>query len=319
MPIAVRHLSFVYMAGTPMAVEALRDVSFEVEDGEFVGIIGPTGSGKSTLIQHLNGLIRPRPGTVFVDGEDVGDRRTDLRRLRLKVGLVFQYPEYQLFEETVYDDVAFGPRSMGLPADEVDRRVRRALKMMGLDPDAFARRSPFELSGGQRRRVAIAGVLALGCSKLILDEPTAGLDPGGRRDLLRLLTQLNRSGMTVLLVTHDMDELAQVARRALVMSEGRVVADAAVRELFARHRALLEEHHLDVPAPVRILYGLRERGADVRLDRLTVDEVAEEIVRWWQRTRGSADGRPASAEGGGRLRQGAHHGRRDHPRAIRPR
>lgn len=314
MPIAVRHLSYVYMAGTPMAVEALRDVSFEVQDGEFVGIIGPTGSGKSTLIQHLNGLIRPRPGTVFVDGEDVGDRRTDLRRLRLKVGLVFQYPEYQLFEETVYDDVAFGPRSMGLAPDEVDRRVRKALEMMGLDPEAFGRRSPFELSGGQRRRVAIAGVLALGCSKLILDEPTAGLDPGGRRDLLRLLTRLNRSGMTVLMVTHDMDELAQVARRALVLSEGRLVADAPVRELFARHRALLEEHHLDVPAPVRILYGLRACGADVRLDRLTVDEVADEIMRWWQRAHGGANGRAAPGEGG-RVR--AHRG--DHPRAVRPR
>ena len=315
MPIAVRHLSFVYMAGTPMAVEALRDISFEIQDGEFVGIIGPTGSGKSTLIQHLNGLIRPRPGVVFVDGEDVGDRRTDLRRLRLKVGLVFQYPEHQLFEETVYDDVAFGPRSMGLEPDEVDRRVRRALKMVGLDPETFGRRSPFELSGGQRRRVAIAGVLALGCSKLILDEPTAGLDPGGRRDLLRLLTQLNRSGMTVLMVTHDMDELAQVARRALVLSEGRLVADAPVRELFAHHRELLRQHHLDVPTPVRILHELRARGADVRLDRLTVEEVADEIARWWHRTRGSADGRVPAEEG---ERLGAHR-RGDHPRAVRPR
>lgn len=315
MPIAVRHLSHVYMPGTPMAVPSLRDVSFEVADGEFVGIIGPTGSGKSTLVQHLNGLIRPRPGTVFVDGQDVGDRRTDLRQLRLKVGLVFQYPEHQLFEETVYDDVAFGPRSMGLEPAEVDRRVRRAMAMMGLDVEALGRRSPFELSGGQRRRVAIAGVLALGCSKLILDEPTAGLDPAGRRELLRLLTRLNREGMTILLVTHDMDDLAEVARRVLVLSEGRLVADAPIRELFGQHRALLQEHHLDVPAAVRILYGLRERGAEVRLDRITVDEVAAEVARWWRSARGTSDGRAAVEREGSR----AHGHRRDRPRPVRPR
>ncbi len=320
MPIVVRHLSHVYMPGTPMAVPALHDVSFEIADGESVGLIGPTGSGKSTLVQHLNGLIRPRPGTVFVDGQDVGDRRTDLRRLRRTVGLVFQYPEYQLFEETVYDDVAFGPRSMGLDADEVDRRVRRAMALMGLDVEALAKRSPFELSGGQRRRVAIAGVLALGCSKLILDEPTAGLDPAGRRDLLRLLARLNREGMTVLLVTHDMDDLAEVARRVLVLSEGRLVADAPVRELFSRHRALLQEHRLDVPVAVRILYALRERGADVRLDRIGVDEVAEEILRWWRATRGPADGRAASGPTSTSQERSRTHGhRRDRPRPVRPR
>ncbi|WP_324668423.1 energy-coupling factor transporter ATPase [Geochorda subterranea] len=320
MPIVVRHLSHVYMPGTPMAVPSLHDVSFEIADGESVGLIGPTGSGKSTLVQHLNGLIRPRPGTVLVDGHDVGDRRTDMRRLRRTVGLVFQYPEYQLFEETVYDDVAFGPRSMGLDADEVDRRVRRAMAMMGLDVEALARRSPFELSGGQRRRVAIAGVLALGCSKLILDEPTAGLDPGGRRDLLRLLARLNREGMTVLLVTHDMDDLAEVARRVLVLSEGRLVADAPVRELFAQHRALLQRHRLDVPATVRVLYALRDRGADVRLDRLGVGEVAEEILRWWRATRGPVDGRAASEPSSpSQERRRAHGHRRDRPRPVRPR
>lgn len=308
------------MPNTPMAVRALSDVSFDVDDGEFVAIIGPTGSGKSTLIQHLNGLIRPRPATVFVDGQDVGDRRTDLRKLRLQVGLVFQYPEYQLFEETVYADIAFGPRSAGLSPEEVDRRVRRSMELVGLRPAEFARRSPFELSGGQRRRAAIAGVLALGCSKLILDEPTAGLDPGGRRELLRLLSRLNRSGMTIVLVTHNMDEVAQVAERALVLSAGRIAVDAPVRELFARHRKLLEEHHLSIPAAVRILHELHARGADVRLDRLTVDEVAGEIARWWKgrATRNGATGGARRAPGlSPEGRAAGAHG--DHPRAVRPR
>lgn len=307
--IRVRHLSYTYLAHTPMAVAALHDVSFDVEAGEFVAILGPTGSGKSTLVQHLNGLLRPRPGTVWVNGQDLGDRRTDLRKVRVQVGLLFQYPEHQLFEETVFQDVAFGPRSMGLAPDEVEQRVRRALAWVGLDADELGGRSPFELSGGQKRRVAMAGVLALGCQALVLDEPTAGLDPGGRRELLDLLVRLNRRGMTIVMVTHDMDEAARVARRALVLADGRVVADAPVRELFAGSRELLQRYGLDVPAVVDILHQLRARGAPVRVDRLTVDEAAREIAAWKL-------GRPATVRDGVR-EGGAGPARRHHHRPVR--
>lgn len=263
-----------------MAVQALSDVSLSIEDGEFVALIGPTGSGKSTLVQHFNGLLRPPKGVVVVDGIDVGDRRADLRALRRRVGMVFQYPEHQLFEETVFDDVAFGPRCLGFSPDETRERVRRALSLVGLDPDEVGHRSPFTLSGGQKRRVALAGVLALECPILVLDEPTAGLDPRGRRELMQLLARLNRSGTTVVLVTHDMEEVAAWARRALLLSAGRLVADEPVRELFCRHGELLEAHGLGVPAVVQVLRRLKALGAPVAGDGLTVEEAAREILRW---------------------------------------
>ena len=280
MSIRVQHLSYTYRASPQAEVAALVDVSFEIADGEFVALIGPTGSGKSTLVQHLNGLLRPPPGTVWVDGIDVGDRRADLRAVRRRVGLVFQYPEYQLFEETVWRDVAFGPRNLGLDEEEVARRVRRALNLVGLDPDETGPRSPFELSGGQKRRVALAGVLALECPTLVLDEPTAGLDPRGRRDLLALLLRLNRSGTTIVLVTHSMEEVARVARRALLLSQGRLVADLPVRDLFYRHAELLVTHGLAVPDAVELVQRLRQRGAQLLGEPLTPEEVVRAIARW---------------------------------------
>ena len=280
MSIRVQHLSYTYRASLQAEVPALVDVSFEIAEGEFVALVGPTGSGKSTLVQHLNGLIRPMPGTVWVDGIDVGDRRADLRAVRRRVGLVFQYPEHQLFEETVWRDVAFGPRNLGLDEEEVARRVRRALKLVGLDPDEVGSRSPFELSGGQKRRVALAGVLALECPILVLDEPTAGLDPRGRRELLSLLSRLNRSGTTILLVTHSMEEVARVARRALLLSQGRLAADLPVRELFYRHADLLAAHGLAVPEVVELVQRLRQRGARLEGEPLTPEEAAQAIARW---------------------------------------
>ena len=280
MPIRVQHLSYTYRTSPHAAVKALDDVSFEIADGESVAIIGPTGSGKSTLVQHLNGLLRPPPGTVWVDGIDVGDRRADLRALRRKVGMVFQYPEHQLFEETVWRDVAFGPRNLGLEPAEVERRVHRALRLVGLDPDEVGQRSPFELSGGQRRRVALAGVLALEPPILVLDEPTAALDPQGRRELLDLLVRLHRRGTTIVLVTHAMEEVARVAGRALVLSQGRMVADEPVRSLFYHHGELLRAHGLEVPEAVELIQRLRQRGAPLVPEPLTPEQVAQAIARW---------------------------------------
>lgn len=281
MGIEVRNLWFTYQAGTPMPLTALQGINLRIEEGEFVGIIGPTGSGKSTLMQHLNGLLRPKAGTVLVDGVDLGAKETDLGAVRAKVGLVFQYPEHQIFEETVAADVAFGPKNLGLPEDEVQLRVQEALEMVGLSYQEVGARFPFELSGGQLRRVAIAGVLAMRPKYLILDEPTAGLDPRGREEILERIGRLHREqAMTILFVTHNMDEVARLAQRLVVMHQGKIVLEGTPREVFG-HKEELEAMGLGVPQVTEVMYRLRAAGEKVETRVLTVEEAKEEIIAWW--------------------------------------
>jgi energy-coupling factor transport system ATP-binding protein len=276
--IDARDLHHTYLQGTPMEAVALRGISLTIGHGERVGIIGPTGSGKSTLVQTFNALVRPTRGTVSVDGVDLFARATDQRAVRQKVALLFQYPEYQLFEETVAKDVGFGPRNLGLPEAEVTERVRDAMTAVGLDPATFGPRSPFSLSGGEMRRVALAGVLAMAPRVLILDEPTAGLDPQGKADLLRLIHDLHARGeLTVLVISHSMDEIAQVAERVIVMDAGRVVMDGPTREVFARGEEL-ERLHLGMPQAAQVLHRLRARGVPVRTDLLSLEEARDEIL-----------------------------------------
>ena len=273
MPIVIEHLNYVYMSGGPYETHALDDVSLTIEDGEFVGLIGHTGSGKSTLVQHLNGLLLPSSGKITVDGLDIADKATDRRAIRRKVGLVFQYPENQLFEETVEKDIAFGPRNLGLDEAEIDRRVRDAMRKVALDYDALHERSVFELSGGQMRRVAIAGVLAMEPRTLVLDEPCAGLDPRGREEILGLIRDLHRdTGATIVMVSHSMDDVASLAERVIVMNHGKVAMDGAPRDVFSRG-AELRAIGLDVPQAVLLADKLRERGFDVPQGVYRVEEI----------------------------------------------
>ena len=273
MPIVIEHLNYVYMSGGPYETHALDDVSLTIGDGEFVGLIGHTGSGKSTLVQHLNGLLLPSSGKITVDGLDIADKATDRRAIRRKVGLVFQYPENQLFEETVEKDIAFGPRNLGLDDAEIDRRVRDAMRKVALDYDALHERSVFELSGGQMRRVAIAGVLAMEPRTLVLDEPCAGLDPRGREEILGLIRDLHRdTGATIVMVSHSMDDVASLAERVIVMNHGKVAMDGAPRDVFSRG-AQLRAIGLDVPQAVLLADKLRERGFDVPQGVYRVEEI----------------------------------------------
>ena len=273
MPIVIEHLNYVYMSGGPYETHALDDVSLTIEDGEFVGLIGHTGSGKSTLVQHLNGLLLPTSGTITVDGLNIADKATDRRAIRRKVGLVFQYPENQIFEETVEKDIAFGPKNLGLDDAEIDRRVKGAMRKVALDYDALHERSVFELSGGQMRRVAIAGVLAMEPRTLVLDEPCAGLDPRGREEILGLIRDLHRdTGATIVMVSHSMDDVASLAERVIVMNHGRVAMDGTPREVFSRG-AELRAIGLDVPQAVLLADKLRERGFDVPQGVYRVEEI----------------------------------------------
>jgi len=281
MPIVVKDLHYTYNAGTPLATPALRGVSLTVADGEFVALVGPVGAGKSTLLQHLNGLIVPPAGAVWVDGQDLGGRGVDWRAVRRRVGLVFQYPEQQLFADTVYDDVAFGPRNLGLDETAVARRVREAMAAMGLDYDSLKGRSPFTLSGGEQRRVALAGVLALGPRYLLLDEPTAGLDPVGRRELFELLVRLHREqGVAVVLVTHDLEAVARLAEKVVVLAGGRVALAGPPEEVLgASRRADLKALALDAPAAAQLVDHLRRRGWDLPGNLVRDEEVAAAIAR----------------------------------------
>ena len=276
--IETQHLTHIYGAGMPDATVALEDVSFSVEAGDFVGIIGSTGSGKSTLISHFNGLLKPTSGKVLVDGEDIWADPAQIRKFRFLVGMVMQYPEYQLFEETVYKDIAFGPKNMGLSEQEIDRRVRRAAEFCGLPID-YLNRSPFELSGGQKRRVAIAGVLAMEPRILVLDEPAAGLDPEGRDTILSQIRQYHKdTGTTVLLVSHSMEDIARYANRVLVMDQRRVAMYDEVEKVFARAPELLELG-LSVPQVTKIFLKLREMGLDIATDVYTTPYAVKTVLK----------------------------------------
>ena len=279
MSIVIEHLNYVYMTGGPYETKALSDVNLTIHDGEFIGLIGHTGSGKSTLVQHLNGLIMPTSGRVLVDGMDLADKGTDRRAVRQRVGLVFQYPENQLFEETVEKDIAFGPKNLGLDDAEIDRRVRDAMRRVALDYDRLHERSVFELSGGQMRRVAIAGVLAMEPQVLVLDEPCAGLDPRGREEILGLIKRLHaEAGTTIVMVSHSMDDVASLAERVIVMNHGELVMDGAPRDVFACGEEL-RGMGLDVPQAVQLADKLRERGFDIPEGIYRIEEIKAEIEK----------------------------------------
>ncbi len=277
MPIEIKHLDHIYMPDSPFETKALDNVTLTIGDGEFVGLIGHTGSGKSTLVQHLNGLMKPDHGSVIVDGMDVSDKNTDLREIRRRVGLVFQYPEHQLFEETVRKDVSFGPRNLGCSEQEIEERVVKACHQVGLSDEKLDM-SPFDLSGGNKRRVAIAGVLAMRPRVLVLDEPTAGLDPRGRNELLELIRGLHdEEGNTIVMVSHSMDDISALAQRIIVMNEGRVAMDGTPREVFA-HPQELVDMHLGVPAAAQLAMELRKRGYNLPDNVYTLDEMRSLIL-----------------------------------------
>ena len=288
MSIQVKHLNQIYSQGTAFEQQALKDVNLEIEDGEFIGLIGHTGSGKSTLIQHLNGLIRATDGDILYNGVSIYSEGFKMKELRSKVGLVFQYPEYQLFEIDVFSDVCFGPKNLGLSPEEVERRARRALELVGIGEEYYSQ-SPFDLSGGQKRRVAIAGVLAMEPDVLILDEPTAGLDPKGRDEILGEIAALReKTGMTVVLVSHSMEDVANYVSRIIVMNHGSVMLDGAPREVF-RHVKELEEVGLAAPQVTYIMHTLKEAGLVKSADATTLPEAAEEICRSFGMTRRQAE------------------------------
>ncbi len=277
MSIRLEHLNYIYSAGTAFERQALTDINLEFPDGQFVGMIGHTGSGKSTLIQHLNGLLKPTSGRVLYNGADIFAEGFDLRQLRSKVGLVFQYPEHQLFETDVFTDVCFGPKNLGVPKEEIEARALAALEQVGLK-EKYYKMSPFELSGGQKRRAAIAGVLAMEPEMLVLDEPTAGLDPKGRDDILDQVAKLHEERkITVVLVSHSMEDIARYVERIIVMNHGSVLFDDAPREVF-RHYRELEQVGLAAPQVTYLVNELREKGWEIPTDATTVEEAAQAIL-----------------------------------------
>ena len=286
MSIALEHVNYVYSPGTAYEKQALKDISFEIEQGQFVGIIGHTGSGKSTLIQHFNGLVKATSGRILYEGQNIYDEGYDMRKLRSQVGLVFQYPEYQLFEADVLSDVCFGPKNQGLSPEECEARAKEALEMVGF-PEKYYRQSPFELSGGQKRRAAIAGILAMRPKVLVLDEPTAGLDPKGRDEILDQVEYLHKeTGMTVILVSHSMEDIARYVERIIVMNHGEKMLDGSPREVFSHYKEL-EKVGLAAPQVTYVMHDLKERGFDVSPDATTIEEAADEIMKSFQMTRSS--------------------------------
>lgn len=276
--IRTENLTHIYNKGTPFQMAAIDDVNIEIEKGELVGIIGHTGSGKSTLIQHLNGLLKPESGKIYLDGEDIWADKSKIRNVRFKVGLCFQYPEYQLFEETVYKDIAFGPTNMGLSEAEIDKRVREAANFVGLKSE-YLEKSPFDLSGGEKRRAAIAGVMAMQPEVLIMDEPTAGLDPKGRDRILSMLKEYREeTGSTVLLVSHSMEDVAKLATKVLVMNDSHAVMYGSVSEVYSRGEEL-SEMGLNVPQITRVFMGLKAKGFNVNEGIYTVEQGLNEIIR----------------------------------------
>lgn len=279
MSIILNNINYVYMSKTPYEKVAIKNINIEIKQGEFIGIIGHTGSGKSTLLQHLNGLLKPTTGTVSVDGQDINLKSESSLTAKRSVGMVFQYPEHQLFEETVYDDIAFGPRNIGIGEDEVDRRVKRAMIFVGLDYDHFAQRTPFQLSGGQMRRVAIAGVIALEPTYLILDEPSAGLDPRGRDEIFgQIIEMYNNTGITVVLVSHNMEDIARMANRLIVMNCGEISLDGSPIEIFRDHQAELQAAGVNVPPLTILMNKISQGGLVVDQTVLTMDAAVDSIL-----------------------------------------
>ena len=274
----VENLTYTYNPNTPFCKDAIVDVSFTAEKGEIIGIIGHTGSGKSTLVQHLNGLLRPVSGKIFYNGRDIWENPKKIGSIRSKIGLVFQYPEYQLFEETVYKDIAFGPKNMGLTNNEIDTTVRKSIKSVEI-PEEYLQKSPFDLSGGEKRRVAIAGVLAMNPEIIVFDEPTAGLDPQGRVTVMEIIKKYrNKNNATVFVVSHSMEDMAMIADKILVLNKGHVVMFDTPKKVFSR-RSELEEMGLDVPQITRVVHGLIEKGYNLPSDIITVDEAAAAILK----------------------------------------
>ena len=280
MSIIVKNLTYIYDEGMPFSNKALDDVNLEIEDRDFVGLIGHTGSGKSTLIQHLNGLIKPSSGEIYINDFKITDPGLNLTEIRKRVGVVFQYPEYQLFEETIEKDIAFGPSNLGLEQSEIYKRVKESMEAVGLNYEQFKDKSPFELSGGQMRRVAIAGVIAMNPEVLILDEPTAGLDPSGRDEIFELIKRLHReNNMTIILSSHSMDDMAKLAKTIIVMNKGKIEFMGSPKEVFKSNTDRLKEIGLDIPQVLELAIKLREQGFDIKEDILTIEEAKEEILR----------------------------------------
>ena len=280
MSIKIENLSYTYMPKTPFEKKALININCEFYDGEFIVLIGHTGSGKSTLIQHLNGLLKPTEGKIIVDGIDITDKKDKVSNIRKNIGLVFQYPEYQLFEETIEKDIEFGPRNLGLSEEEITRRVKRAMKMVDLDYDTYKDKSPFDLSGGQKRRVAIAGVIAMEPKVLILDEPIAGLDPKGRDDILNQIRKLHDDyKITTIMISHSMEDVAKVADRVVVMNHGSIVLDGKVSDVF-KEVDVLEDIGLGVPQVTYLLRELRKKGFDISDDIYTIKDAKKAILEY---------------------------------------
>lgn len=279
MSIKIENLTHIYMPKTPFEKKAIDDISIEIKQGEFVALIGHTGSGKSTLIQHINGLLKPTSGSLYIDDIDITVKKAKLTNIRKKVGLVFQYPEYQLFEETIEKDIAFGPQNLGLDNDEINKRVQRAMRIVGLDYEQYKDKSPFEISGGQKRRVAIAGVVAMEPKILILDEPTAGLDPKGRDDILSKIVELYKENdMTIILVSHSMEDVAKVAKRIVVMDSGKCILDGTPEKIF-REIETLESVGLAVPQVTYLIRELRNKGFNISQDIFTIEKAKEELLK----------------------------------------
>lgn len=282
MSIKIENLNHVYMPKTPFEKIALNNINCEIKDGEFIALIGHTGSGKSTFIQHLNGLLSPTSGNIIVDGINIADKKVKLSDIRKKVGLVFQYPEYQLFEETIEKDIEYGPRNLGISEEEISMRVKRSMEMVGLDYETYKDKSPFDLSGGQKRRVAIAGVIAMEPKVLILDEPTAGLDPKGREDILAQIRILHEEyGMTIIMVSHSMEDVAKIADRVIVMNSGEIVLDGEIAEVF-KEIEILEKIGLAVPQVTYLIRELRKKGFNISEEIFTISQAKEallEIIR----------------------------------------
>lgn len=273
-----KDLSYIYSKGTSSQVDAIKGVCLKIEKGELVGIIGHTGSGKSTLIQHFNGLLKGTSGTVLLDGKDIWENKKEIKNVRFKVGICFQYPEYQLFEETVYKDIAYGPKNMKLSEDEIDKRVRNVIKFVGLD-ESYLEKSPFDLSGGEKRRVAIAGVMAMEPQVLILDEPCAGLDPKGRDTILGLIREYQKkTGSTLLVVSHSMEDISKIATKVLVMNESRLAYYDSVDNVFS-HADELKSMGLNIPQLTELFIKLREKGYDVPANVYTLEKAKEEIMK----------------------------------------